>query len=240
MIYPCLYKYLRDDENLILLVSNIFKNIKTLSDNVIFKDYDDDLFDELGLTYYYERYKRPLKVLYSILISKVDFTDSTKVGTFFSKIGKVAFARYGDNWLDIWNAYFLTDYKPLENYSMVQERKPDLKYKGKTSREQDTKIETSGTTSSVPFNETESTLVGETSGDSETTEQKASNYIESENSETGKEALTRSGNIGVTTSQQMLQSELDLRKLDFVKRVFEDVDSIILRDFYPCYEWIDC
>lgn len=45
--------------------------------------------------------------------------------------------------------------------------------------------------------------------------------------------LTRSGNIGVTTSQQMLQSEIDLWKMfDFFKIVYADIDSILTLPVY--------
>ena len=45
--------------------------------------------------------------------------------------------------------------------------------------------------------------------------------------ETGTETIERSGNIGVTTSQQMLQSEFEVRKFDFYKMIYEDIDSIL-------------
>ena len=44
--------------------------------------------------------------------------------------------------------------------------------------------------------------------------------------------LTRSGNIGVTTTQQMLQSEVDLWQWTFFKQVFEDIDSVLCLDIY--------
>lgn len=44
--------------------------------------------------------------------------------------------------------------------------------------------------------------------------------------------LTRKGNIGVTTSQQMLQSEIELRKTDFYKIVYEDIDNILTLKIY--------
>lgn len=44
--------------------------------------------------------------------------------------------------------------------------------------------------------------------------------------------LTRSGNIGVTTSQQMLQSEIELRKWVFYQSVFDDIDSILTLKIY--------
>lgn len=44
--------------------------------------------------------------------------------------------------------------------------------------------------------------------------------------------LSRSGNIGVTTSQQMIESEIELWKWNFYKQVFEDIDSILCLDVY--------
>lgn len=44
--------------------------------------------------------------------------------------------------------------------------------------------------------------------------------------------LTRSGNIGVTTSQQMLQSEIDLWKWNFFYEVFSDIDNVFTISTY--------
>lgn len=52
------------------------------------------------------------------------------------------------------------------------------------------------------------------------------------NTKTDNRTLTRSGNIGVTTSQQMIMSEIELWKWNFFKDVFEDIDSICCLDVY--------
>ena len=44
--------------------------------------------------------------------------------------------------------------------------------------------------------------------------------------------LTRSGNIGVTTTQQMLQSEIELRKWLYYQSVFNDIDTILTLSIY--------
>lgn len=49
---------------------------------------------------------------------------------------------------------------------------------------------------------------------------------------TGIEKLTRSGNIGVTTSQQMIESEISLRKLDIIKMIYFDIDKVITIPYY--------
>ena len=52
------------------------------------------------------------------------------------------------------------------------------------------------------------------------------------NTKTDSRTLSRSGNIGVTTSQQMIMSEIELWKWNFFKDVFEDIDSICCLDIY--------
>ena len=44
--------------------------------------------------------------------------------------------------------------------------------------------------------------------------------------------LTRSGNIGVTTSQQMIQSERDLWQWNFFESVFTDLDYVLTLQIY--------
>lgn len=44
--------------------------------------------------------------------------------------------------------------------------------------------------------------------------------------------LTRHGNIGVTTSQQMLNSEIELWQWDFFSGVFKDIDKILTTQTY--------
>lgn len=44
--------------------------------------------------------------------------------------------------------------------------------------------------------------------------------------------LTRTGNIGVTTTQQMLQSERDLRMWDYYEVLYSDIDSVLAVGIY--------
>lgn len=44
--------------------------------------------------------------------------------------------------------------------------------------------------------------------------------------------LTRSGNIGVTTSQQMLTSEIELRQWNYFNGVFNDIDTLLTLSIY--------
>lgn len=49
---------------------------------------------------------------------------------------------------------------------------------------------------------------------------------------TGAHTLKRSGNIGVTTSQEMIQSERDLWVWNFLEMVFNDVDKVLTLPIY--------
>lgn len=52
---------------------------------------------------------------------------------------------------------------------------------------------------------------------------------------TSDRVLTRSGNIGITTSQQMLESEIELRKHNLINEVFKDLKENILLAVFPQY-----
>ena len=53
------------------------------------------------------------------------------------------------------------------------------------------------------------------------------------NTDTYTHKLTKSGNLGVTTSQQMLESEIELRKKMIIDIVFSDIDTILTIPYQP-------
>ena len=59
----------------------------------------------------------------------------------------------------------------------------------------------------------------------ETNTHKQTGYTEE--TESGTRQLTRSGNIGVTTSQQMIESEIALWQWNFIESVYKDVDMVL-------------
>lgn len=52
------------------------------------------------------------------------------------------------------------------------------------------------------------------------------------NTDTRNYTLTRSGNIGVTTAQQMIEDERKLWEFNFVNIVYNDIDSILVTNYY--------
>ena len=90
----------------------------------------------------------------------------------------------------------MTEYNPLENYSMVEERTPDLTFEDteNVNTEVTTERETSAENKYKGFNATDPVLVNQTDGDETTTTTGASadNETHKVTTHTGTETLTRS------------------------------------------------
>lgn len=85
-----------------------------------------------------------------------------------------------------------------------------------------------GNTTTRTTGDSEHNIVSRTTGQTgDTTE-----TLDYTDTETGTRTLERSGNIGVTTSQQMAQSEIELWKWNFYDDVMRDIDSILTLAVY--------
>lgn len=170
-----------------------------------------------------------------------DFTYDTDAPFNLVSLGTLVFAlvdqmekEYGDNLMHIAEAYFGSEYNPIENYSMLETRTPDLTegYTGNTATDVNTTSESDGdvfgfnSSTAVPSSHAKTTT--DTTGESEKNE---GTYTKTN---TGTETLERTGNIGVTTSQQMLTSELELRKYDFLVHVCKCFERVMFRQVYSC------
>ena len=120
--------------------------------------------------------------------------------------------KFRDNWDKIYEAYFKTMYKPLENYSMIEEENSGV----------DIIVGTDIKNKIFGFNNIE----GSNSSSGTNTVTTTSDF------DKNKRKLTRNGNIGVTTSQQMLTSELELREYNFFNNILNDIDSVICLSVY--------
>ena len=145
----------------------------------------------------------------------IQLEDDNKITSALTELANYLISLFADSWNKIHDALY-TSYSPLENYDMTQTETPDITHTKNVKSDLKTSNGLYGFNSSslVPQSETESS--GAKLDNEET------------NKESGTRTLTRHGNIGVTTSQQMLQSEIDLRSnFQFVKHIYGDVDSIL-------------
>ena len=167
---------------------------------------------------------------------------------FFSRVYETPFAvmdkladdvinAYADKWNKLYSAIISSSYNPLENYNMEQVETPDITRERDTS--QNTKVTTSSSGDSSSgvhgFNSAVAvpTEEGETSSEVTVEGDKKDNTTHEEETETGTRELTRHGNIGVTTSQQMLESEVTLReKVNFYNIVLNDIAKLLCLNVY--------
>lgn len=157
-------------------------------------------------------------------------TKSTSIMA-LNSISLVITGRFKDKWDKI-SLALKTDYAPLENYSMEEKESTNTNVKT-TSKGSSSSNGTSGSDSGVyGYNSIESTpsSTSKSNANQENQQSSEDSVVGSEDDNYRK--LTRHGNIGVTTSQQMLQSEIELRQYDFVKEIFKDIDSMLCLKCY--------
>ena len=139
---------------------------------------------------------------------------------------------YGERWLHLWSVY-KAEYNPINNYDMSETEETEAATGGTVEGSSSDSITRSRTESGSVYGFNSAVASPSESGtgsDSET--RTGSDSQESTGTASGSRTLTRSGNIGVTTSQQMIQSEIDLWKWSFYKEVMEDVLRFISIPIY--------
>lgn len=151
-------------------------------------------------------------------------------------------------YINNWNALYKTlslEYNPIENYSMTETENVQDTHKGtleSNGNNTDTYTETTlvDDTSNNQlwgFNSTDSVnsdkQTGDTTRDVESTMDSTHKNTDRETKDiTSDRTLKRSGNIGVTTSQQMIESERQLWLWNFFESVFSDIDKILVLKIY--------
>lgn len=183
---------------------------------------------------------------------ELDETEILDVG----RVHRLAHIIYG-LYHEKWNHYYAllqAQYNPIENYSMLEQETPNLKHTEKVSDDYEvtdtrkvstdltTYTDTATTGSGYGFNSDASVDLNDNSGSQRTNvsgdgnsnieENTHSQTGSIESTETGNRTLTRSGNIGVTTTQQMMTQELEFWKWTFYDSVFKDVDSVLTIPLY--------
>lgn len=150
------------------------------------------------------------------LNSEMDNGDMvTCITTLFSTYSliDIIYNRFGIKWKKIYDSLVVSVYDPINNYDMEETRTPNLSTGVTANAESKTGV--------FGFN-------GTSAKDSATNDGNSS----STTTLTGTDTLTRKGNIGVTTTQQMITQELELRKHDFYRMIYMDIDSILCLKIY--------
>lgn len=176
------------------------------------------------------------------------------------QLAGIVYTIFSRKWLKLWELLSL-EYNPISNYDMTETETIEINDvttgtdTGTKTIVNDGESTQTGTVTDAGSSTTDNGIFGfnsSTAKEADTAETTANNTrtdnLQATNDNTETETrnlansnttqrtdtrtLSRSGNIGVTTSQQMIQSELELWQWNFFKSVFDDIDSICCLDVY--------
>lgn len=168
----------------------------------------------------------------SPLLAHLQVEDQDELDTSgYETVAGIVWSMFGDNWTRKWDA-LTEDYAPLDNYNMVEKEDYTLTDDSDTHVRGSASGNNSYTSASHNVYGYNSSAPVPASDDSANTSTNTDMNTDYNNDRVMDRTLTRRGNIGVTTSQQMLQSELDLRAYRFFEEVYKDVDHIVALPIY--------
>lgn len=219
-----------------LKLKDVFKSFVD-SDNFIFKRISTTaLWYNATLDFEY-LYSHSGDKFISPLVQKLLSNDNTITTVNLDKLANVIKNRYLEKWNKVVTA-LKDNYNPLENYNMVEVETPNITRAKHTETNVDMTVSGNANSQSniYGFNTTSEDGVPNASANgnnsTRTFGDDEGNYSDVTDTETGTKRLVRNGNIGVTTSQQMLEQELEIRKNLIEEIMFEDVDKILTLDIY--------
>lgn len=159
-----------------------------------------------------------------------------------TRLANSLYSMNGLRWTKLWNTYEL-EYNPIQNYNMTEVMSDDDtvttygRTHSKTGTEVDDRTRTDDNKESVygfnSSNASDSEESDRTINDDNTHTYNVSDTDTGSDRQSHSYELTRSGNIGVTTSQQMIESERSLWMWKyFYDVVFPDVDRMLTISVY--------
>lgn len=190
---------------------------------------DDDINEELDIDYLFNRSGN------KITSSLVDFFVDRETGKIdnlsMSILAKVLYTKYGVKWNKEYATLSL-QYDPINNYDMVEQMTNDTT----THQFGHTNTRTDNTDETIETEKAGFNSLTYSPSDKVSTKGNAGTVADVEtgtNTDTRNYRLTRSGNIGVTTSQQMIESERKLWLWNFFDDiVYPDIDRVLTINMY--------
>ena len=159
-------------------------------------------------------------------------------------ISNLVYAMFKTQWTKLWET-MNTNYEPLTNYKMTEDetgnhtdtRTPNLTRKH-TGTDKDEGSTTMNTQNNLWGFNSESSIPSDMQDGTNTTNN--TNTRDLTDTETGTDTtagdntrkLTRTGNIGTNTFQNLLHQERNLWMYNFFEQVFKDVDSVLTIPIY--------
>ena len=185
-------------------INKIFDEIKT---KINLDWFNDSFIEAMKIEYYYNHaFTKYISLLFYNLINIPKTMDEVA-----DSLASVIVNKFKTKWSRLHDVLNLT-YNPIDNYSMSETENTQLK----------SEVDISNANSIYAFNDTQATPASESNSKTSTNALLNDNVRE----------LTRKGNIGVATSQQMIKSELELREYNFIEVIYSDIDTILTLKIY--------
>lgn len=179
--------------------------------------------DEMDILFFSEYGDKPISALVKHFNTDIGLTEVDR-----QKLATLVLSRFKTSW-EHKNELMTASYDAIENYNLTENENIDRT----VDIDKTVVIDRDGTTSAdndvygfnsalaVPSDEAKGTNTLDGSDVEDTNEILDEDRL-----------LTRTGNIGVTTTQQMIQQEIDLWKWDFMTDIFIDASSILALEVY--------
>lgn len=165
----------------------------------------------------------------SRLVSQLSDSSGVVSGEKLRVLARLVLARFAVQWKHAFNVLKL-EYNPINNYDMTESEDNVRAVSHHEENVVDRTEDAENSENVFGFNSTQSVGANSETGNLKTNDNAVKDYELTDSTE---RTLKRSGNIGVTTSQQLIESELSLWHWNFLTQVFQDVNSILT---IPIYE----
>ena len=160
-------------------------------------------------------------------------------------LARIIWTKFGEPWKHLWETNVVA-YNPIHNYNMTDRRElakgeseakvghgssVDTTTHGRKTETQDNVAGLNNTDKKGKLADVTTSQESGTTGVSGVNDRKDDTVRASNEVET----TTRSGNIGVTTTQQMILDDREVWMWNFFDQVYKDIDSVLSLPFYdPC------
>ena len=159
---------------------------------------------------------------------------------------------FRENWNKIYKAYIDSNYNPIHNYDMNEEEvlsgTRDVNIDNTSTNESKNSVKMKTTTSNdnnqnyygfnsdlpVPTNSSNSQDENIVEGNLEDNKTNVNSQSNSKTkyAQNNDRTLVRKGNIGVKTTQSMIEEELELRRKNFFNMLMNNIDEILTLNIY--------
>lgn len=208
-----------------IMPNGIFRTMANL-DGVTLPWEENNALLDIDYIYRWSGYKSISPLVRHLLGNKSEFDASA-----YETLAGIIWAHYGTPWTKKYEV-LVADYDPLENYNMIEHEDNEIVDDALTNVSGSAVNNTnniSSTTSVYGYNSSSATPSESESVSSGTNTDLDTNY---DNTRTIERDLTRHGNIGVTTSQMMARSTLELYVYRFFEEVYKDIDRLCALPIY--------